>query len=313
MGIAEGEVFVGVDVSKRTLDVHVLPQGRSVVVAYDPAGLQQLVGELVALRPTLVVLEATGGLQLRAAAELSAAGLTVAVVNPRQVRDFARAIGLLAKTDRLDAKAIARFAAAVRPEPRPLPDAQCQMLTELVTRRRQLVDMRVAEKLRREALAPALRPRLDEHLHWLAQAIVELDQQIQDAVRGSDIWRHDEALITSVPGVGPQTAAMIIAQLPELGRIAAAKLSALVGLAPFNNDSGASRGTRSIRGGRADVRTALYMATVTAVRCNPVIRAFHQRLRNAGKPPKVALVAAMHKLLLILNAIMRSRTPWRAA
>lgn len=313
MGISEGEVFVGIDVSKKTLDVHVLPHARSHVFVYDPHGLQLLVAELTALAPTLVVLEATGGLQLRAAADLTAAGLTVAVVNPRPVRDFARSIGQLAKTDRLDAQAIARFAAAVRPEPRPLPNEQRRMLIDLVTRRRQLVEMRVSEKLRRDAMAPALRQRLDDHLDWLAQAIAELDRQIQDAVRNSELWRDDAALLTSVPGVGPQTAAMMIAQLPELGRIAAAKISALVGLAPFNNDSGASRGTRSIRGGRAGVRTALYMATVTATRCNPVIRAFHQRLRDAGKPAKVALTAAMHKLLLILNAIMRSRTQWRNA
>jgi len=313
MGHAEGEVFVGIDVSKRKLDVFVLPHGRSQEVAYDAAGLAQLVRELEALSPTLILLEATGGLQLRAAADLTVAGLTVAVVNPRQVRDFAKGIGLLAKTDRLDAMAIARFAQAVRPEPRPLPDAQRQMLTDLVARRRQLVEMRVSEKLRREAMASALRDKLDEHLDWLAKAIAELDGQIQHAVRASDIWRDDAALITSVPGVGPQTAAMLIAQLPELGRIAASKLAALVGVAPFNNDSGAMRGTRSIRGGRADVRTSLYMATLTATRCNPVIRAFHQRLRAAGKPPKVALTAAMHKLLLILNAIMRSRTPWRTA
>jgi transposase len=260
----------------------------------------------------LVVLEATGGLQERAAAVLAAAGLAVAVVNPRQVRDFARATGRLAKTDRLDAAAIARFAAAVRPAPRDLPDAARQALIDLVARRRQLVEMRVAEKVRRAQIAPALRPRLDEHLAWLAEAIAELDRAIGTAIRHSPLWRVEDDLLGSVPGVGPLTRATLLAKLPELGHLDRRKIAALVGVAPMSRDSGTFRGQRFVQGGRADVRTVLYMATVTAVRCNPVIRAFHRRLIAAGKPAKVALTACMRKLLAILNAIARTRQPWHA-
>ncbi len=305
MGDSGGEVFVGIDVSKRQLDVHLLPQGHARAFAYDADGVRELIRWLGRFAPALIVLEATGGLQLRAAADLSAAGFAVAVVNPRQVRDFARATGRLAKTDRLDAAVIARFALAIRPEPRPLADPQRQELIDLVARRRQLVEMRVAEKLRRAMLAEPLRCRLDEHLDWLAQAIAEIDQQIEAVVRQSSIWRAEEALLTSVPGVGSKTAATLIAELPELGRIPHAKLATLVGVAPLNRDSGTLRGQRHICGGRASVRATLYMATLTAVRCNAQLRAFHERLRAAGKPPKVALIACMHKLLIILNAIMR--------
>jgi transposase len=313
MGIAEGEVFVGVDVAKRRLDVHLLPHGIAAGFDHDEPGLAVLVAWLAERRPTLVVLEATGGLQLRAAAELAAAGLAVAVVNPRQVRDFARATGQLAKTDRLDALAIARFAAAVRPEPRPLPDPERQALVDLVARRRQLVAMRTSEKLRRPGLMPTLRPGLDAHLRWLDAAIAELDAGIDGQVRKSALWRAEAALLTSVPGVGKGTAATLLALLPELGRLPAKRLAALVGLAPMSRDSGALRGRRRIQGGRTTVRTALYMATVAAVRCNPALRTFHARLRAAGKPAKVALTACMHKLLRVLNAVRRTNTPWRPA
>jgi transposase len=312
MVVTGNEIFVGIDVSKATLDVHVLPQVRRWQVVYDERGLETLVGELRSLAPRLVVLEATGGLQTRAAAELCAAGLPVAVVNPRQVRDFAKSTGRLAKTDRLDAEAIARFASAVRPEPRPLPDAELQVLVDMVARRRQLVAMRATEKQRRGTLAPALRPRLDEHLEWLADAISELGEDIDKAVRASPAWRVEEQLLTSVPGVGPTTAATLIAELPELGRIATKKLAALVGVAPMNRDSGTMRGRRTIFGGRAVVRTALYMATITAIRVAGPIRELYLRLTKAGKPRKVAIVACMHKMLRILNAIMRTQTPWRA-
>lgn len=313
MGIAEGEVFVGIDVSKARLDVHRLPDGAARTFGYDAEGLAGLLGWLRTAPPCLVVLEATGGLQLRAAAEIGAAGLPVAVVNPRQVRDFARAAGRLAKTDRLDAEAIARFAAAIRPEPRPLPDAECQALIELLARRRQLVEMRTAEKLRLGTVHPALRPGLQEHIAWLARAIDALDTDIDAQVRASAIWRHEAALLTSVPGVGKGTANTLIALLPELGRIPTASLTALVGLAPFNHDSGTLRGQRHIRGGRSRVRAALYMATLTAIRCNPQLRSFHHRLRAAGKPAKLAITACMHKMLRILAAIIRSNSPWRAA
>jgi transposase len=312
MGIAQGEVFVGIDVSKARLDVHRLPDGAAAAFDYDAEGLAQLRGWLGSTPPSLVVLEATGGLQLRVAAELVAAGLPVAVVNPRQVRDFARAIGRLAKTDRLDAEAIARFAASVRPDPRPLPDAQRQALIDLVTRRRQLVDMRTAEKLRLGMVQAALRPGVLAHVEWLTKAIDALDTDIDGAVRHSPLWCDDLRLLTSVPGVGTGTASTLIALLPELGTIPIAKLTALVGLAPMNHDSGTLRGQRHIRGGRTSVRCALYMATISAIRCNAAIRDFNQRLRSAGKPAKVAITACMHKLLRVLHAIAQSRTPWRA-
>jgi transposase len=312
MGIAEGEVFVGIDVSKARLDAHRLPDGVAAGFDYSTEGLARLRDWLSAVPPSLVVLEATGGLQLRVAAELGAAELPVAVVNPRQVRDFARATGRLAKTDRLDAEAIARFAASLRPEPRPLPDAERQALIDLVTRRRQLVAMRTAEKLRLGHVHKALRPGVVAHVDWLTKAIDALDTDIDGAVRHSPLWRDDLRLLTSVPGVGPGTANTLIALLPELGTIPISKLTALVGLAPINHDSGTLRGQRHIRGGRTCVRTALYMATISAIRCNTAIRDFNQRLRNAGKPAKVAIVACMHKLLRVLHAVAHSKAPWRA-
>jgi transposase len=308
--------FVGIDVSKTRLDGHLLPAGTSFAFANDEPGRAALIDRLAAAADPsrcLVVLEATGGLQERAAAMLAAAGLAVAVVNPRQVRDFARATGRLAKNDRLDALAIARFAAAVRPAPRPLPDEARQALIDLVARRRQLVEMRAVEKIRRSQLAPALRPRLDDHLAWLARAIAELDRDLGGALRASPLWRVEDDLLASVPGVGPVTRAVLLAKLPELGRLDRRRIAALVGVAPFDRDSGAWHGPRCVQGGRADVRAVLYMATVAAVRCNPVIRAFHQRLVAAGKPAKVALTACMRKLLTHLNAIARTRQPWQAA
>lgn len=307
------ERFVGVDVSKARLDVHVRPSGEEFALDNDEAGVAGLVARLGADDACLVVLEATGGLQERAAAALAAAELHVAVVNPRQVRDFARATGKLAKTDRLDAAVIAAFAEAVKPEPRPLPDAERQALIDLVVRRRQLVEMRAAEKIRRSQLAQALRPRLDAHLAFLDAAIAELDRDTGQALRGSGAWRAQDDLLASVPGIGPVARAVLAAKLPELGRLSRRQIAALVGVAPFNRDSGQMRGRRAISGGRADVRNVLYMATVAAIRCNPVIRAFHQKLKTAGKPPKVALTACMRKLLTILNALIKAQSPWRPA
>lgn len=304
------EVFVGIDVSRDRLDIHILPEGESRSVSYDETGLNAVVA-LLRERPCLVVLEATGGLQARAAVMLAAAGLLVAVVNPRQVRDFAKATGRLAKTDALDAMAIAHFAQAVRPEPRPLADAERQELIDLVARRRQLVEMRAAEKMRRSRMAPALRKRLDEHIAWLTSAIDDLDLEIGTTLRQSRVWRVEDDLLAKVPGLGPVTRATLLAKLPELGKLGRRQIAALVGLAPFNHDSGTQRGRRAIRGGRADVRTVLYMATVSAIRCNPIIKTFYQRLRSAGKAPKVAITACMRKLLTTLNAIMRSKTDWK--
>jgi transposase len=307
------ERFIGIDVSKARLDVHVQPGGEEFWMDNDEAGIAALVERLREGETCLVVLEATGGLQERAAAALAAANLHVAVVNPRQVRDFARATGRLAKTDRLDAAAIAAFAQAVKPQPRPLPDPERQGLIELVARRRQLVEMRAAEKIRRSQLAPALRRRLDEHLAFLDAAIAELDRDTGQALRRSRAWRANDDLLASVPGIGPVARAVLAAKLPELGQLSRRQIAALVGVAPFNRDSGSMKGKRAIGGGRADVRQVLYMATLAAIRCNPAIRGFHQRLRLAGKPPKVALTACMRKLLTILNALLRTQTPWSLA
>jgi len=304
-------MFVGIDVSKDRLDVHVRPLDDAFGVMHDAEGIATLVARLRELRPDLIVLEATGGLQTRVAATLAAASLPTAVVNPRQVRDFARAMGRLAKTDALDAEAIARFAEAVKPEPRPLSDEQGQALQALVARRRQLVDMRVAEKNRRQQVRGAqLLKGLDDHLEWLAQAIAELDKDIDDHIKGSPLWRAKEDLLVSVPGVGSTTARALIADLPELGTLSRRRIAALVGVAPFNRDSGRMRGKRSIAGGRASVRNSLFMATITAVRCNPAIKATYRRLVEAGKPKMTAIVACMRKLLVILNAIMRDHVVW---
>lgn len=304
---------VGIDVSKARLDVHILPDGEDLAFGNDEAGIAALCGRLRDLGPCLAVLEATGALQERAAAGLCAAGILVAVVNPRQVRDFARATGRLAKTDRLDAQVIAAFAQAVKPEPRPLPDAERQLLIDLVTRRRQLVEMRAAEKIRRPQVAPALKPSLEAHIAFLDQEISALDGDISGGLKASAAWRIEDDLLASVPGVGPVLRAVLIAKLPELGQLSRRQIAALVGVAPLNRDSGQMRGRRTIFGGRAEVRTVLYMAAISAIRCNPVLKAFHARLKAVGKPPKVAITACMRKLLTILNAMLRAKTQWRTA
>jgi len=307
-------LFIGLDVAKDRLDLHVRPGGEAFSVAHDEPGVIALLDRLRTLAPTLIALEATGGYEATVAATLASAGLPVAVVNPRQIRDFARATGLLAKTDRLDARVIAHFAEAIRPAVRPLPDAQLQHLGELVTRRRQLVEMLGAETTRRRLTqTPALERRLDAHIAWLERALRDLETDLPDTIRASPVWRDTENLLTSVPGVGPITALTLIAELPELGRLDRRQIAALVGLAPFNRDSGTFRGRRMIRGGRASIRRVLYMATVTATRYNPVIAGFYHRLRTTGHPGKVALTAAMRKLLTILNAILREHRPWQPA
>lgn len=308
------EQYVGIDVSKAQLDVHIRPAGETLVLANDEAGIAALCARLAQVEGLcLAVLEATGALQERAAAALCAAGIVVAVVNPRQVRDFARASGRLAKTDRLDAAVIAAFAEAVKPQPRPLPDAQRQALIGLVTRRRQLVEMRASEKIRRSQTAPALRSSLEAHIAFLDQQIAALDGEIGTGLRQSAAWRSEDDLLASVPGVGPVFRAALIAKLPELGHLTRRQIAALVGVAPLNRDSGQMRGKRTIAGGRADLRTLLYMAALAAIRCNPTLKAFNARLRAAGKPPKVAITACMRKLLTILNAILRHKTQWRSA
>lgn len=307
-------IFVGIDVSKARLDVHVRPTAESFTVPSDEAGLTTLLTRLRALRPTLIVLEATGGYEVPVAAALAHAALPVAVVNPRQIRDFARATGQLAKTDRLDAEVTARFGEAVQPPVRPLPSEQAQALAELVTRRRQLVDMLTAELNRQhQARHRAIQNRLQAHVTWLRRAIAELEGDITGLIRSSPVWRETENLLLSAPGIGDVTAHALIAELPELGRLDRRRIAALVGIAPFTRESGRWRGRRMIGGGRASVRRALYMATVVAIRYNPPIGAIYRRLIQAGRPRKVAVIAAMRKLVTILNAMLREGRRWQPA
>jgi transposase len=306
--------FVGIDVAKERLDIHVRPTGEAFAVARDGEGLAVLVERLRGLTVHLVVLEATGGFETTVAAAIAAAEIPLAVVNPRQIRDFARAIGRLAKTDALDAEVIARFAETVRPEARPVPSAEAQALGELVVRRRQIIEMIGAETNRRHQLTqPRLIRGLERHLKTLQKELSELEQDIDDQIRGSPVWREKEDLLRSLPGIGPITARTLIAELPELGLLTRRKIAALVGVAPINRDSGTMRGKRHVAGGRATVRAALYMAALTATRCNPPIKALYARLRAAGKPPKVALIAAARKLLTIINAMLRENAPWHHA
>src|SRR3954454_12585700 len=306
--------FVGIDVAKHRLEVHLRPSGESFTIDHGEEEVAALVERLLPLEPTLIVLETTGGLEGLLAAALAAAGLPGAVVNPRQVRSFARAMGRLAKTDRLDAKAIARFAEAVRPPVRPLPDEATRHLGALVARRRQLLEMLVAERNRRQAADPALHERIDAHLRWLEQALAEIERDLDEAVRDSPIWRAKEELLRSVPGVGPVSARTLLAQRPELVSLTRRQAAALVGVAPFNRDSGKMRGKRTVWGGRATLRACLYMAAVAAARvANPAIANFYRRLRLAGKPAKLALTACMRKLVVTLNAMLRTNTAWQQA
>ena len=308
----EPEVVVGIDVAKVRLDLGVHPSGESWTVEHDEAGIATVVERLVAARPTLVILEATGGLEVAVVAALVAAEVPVQVVNPRQVRDFAKAIGQLAKTDRLDALLLARFGAAIRPTPRPIPDAALQEVRALVARRRQLQAMVIAEKNRRASAPKRLHTQIDEHLAWLRRAVAALDRDLGTTIRSTSAWQTAVSRWRSVPGSGPVVSATLLADLPELGTLTRQQIAALVGVAPLNHDSGAHRGTRSCWGGRAHVRTALYMGTLVATRCNPAIVTYYQRLLAAGKPKKLALVACMHKLLTILNALTRNGTRWQA-
>jgi transposase len=309
-----GQTYIGIDVSKDRLDVHVRPSDEAFAVGRDGEGLAALTERVGLLDPYLVVLEATGGFELTVAAALVAAGIPLAVVNPRQIRDFARATGQLAKTDALDAKAIARFAEAVRPEPRAVPDEQAQALGELVARRRQVIEMMTAERNRRRQLTNRrLIKSVDRLLAVLLKELAELDRDVGDGIRGTPAWRERDQLLRSVPGVGNIVSRTLIADLPELGSLDRKQIAALVGVAPLNRDSGKMRGRRTIWGGRANVRSTLYMAALVASRHNPVLAAFYQRLVSAGKAKKLAITAVMRKLLTILNAIVRDRRPWQTA
>ena len=307
----EGEArFVGIDVSKAQLDVAVRPTGKRWTLPYDQTGIEGLIPQIVDLEPALVLLEATGGLELPLVAALAAAALPVVVVNPRQVRDFAKATGTLAKTDTLDAGVLAHFADAVRPEVRPLKDAETQVLNSLTARRRQVMTMLVSEKNRLGTAIGAVSPRIEAHIAWLEQELSDLDKGLRQTLRRSPVWREKDDLLRTVPGVGEQLSLTLLAHLPELGTLNRRQIAALVGVAPYNRDSGALRGKRAVWGGRSRVRAVLYMGALVASRHNPAIRDFYQRLLAAGKPKKVALVASMRKLLVILNGMLKHGSPW---
>jgi transposase len=306
------ESFVGIDVAKSWLDVGWLA-GQTLRIDYTEEAVAGLVERLRLEPPTLVVMEATGGLETEVASALVAAGVAVAVVNPRQVRDYAKACGRLAKTDRIDALILAAFAAAIRPQVRALPDEDTRALGDLLARRRQLIEMRVQEKLRLQRASVVQRVSLREHITWLDERIDRLDIELTHALRSSPVWRDKDDLLKAIPGVGSLTRATMLALLPELGTLSRRQIAALVGVAPFNRDSGKHRGDRMIWGGRAQVRRTLYMAAVAAMRCKPVIRSFYLHLRAQGKPAKVALTACMRKLLIIMNAMLKHRSAWSPA
>jgi transposase len=305
------QVFVGIDVATAQLDIALRPTGERWALTNDDAGIAVLVPRLQAIAPQLIVLEATGSYQRAVVAALAAAGLPVAVVNPRQARDFAKATGQLAKTDALDARALAHFAEAVRPMPRPLPDTQADELRAWLARRRQLVTMRTAEQNRLGSAPPRLQPDMQAHITWLNTRLTTLDDDLDTTLRASPVWREREELLRSVPGIGPVCARTLLLDLPELGTLNRQRLAALVGVAPLNRDSGTLRGSRTTWGGRAHVRATLYMSTLVAVRYNPVFNAFYERLRAAGKAAKLALTACMRKLLTILNAMVKHHAPWQ--
>ena len=307
----EGEArFVGIDVSKAQLDVAVRPTGKRWTLPYDQTGIEGLIPQIVDLEPALVLLEATGGLELPLVAALAAAALPVVVVNPRQVRDFAKATGTLAKTGTLDAGGLAHFADAVHPEVRPLKDAETQVLNSLTARRRQVMTMLVSEKNRLGTAIGAVSPRIEAHIAWLEQELSDLDKGLRQTLRRSPVWREKDDLLRTVPGVGEQISRTLLANLPELGTLNRRQIAALVGVAPYNRDSGALRGKRAVWGGRSRVRAVLYMGALVASRHNPAIRDFYQRLLAVGKPKKVALVASMRKLLVILNDMLKHGSPW---
>ena len=307
----EGEArFVGIDVSKAQLDAAVRPTGKRWTLPYDQTGIEGLIPQIVDLEPALVLLEATGGLELPLVAALAAAALPVVVVNPRQVRDFAKATGTLAKTDTLDAGVLAHFADAVRPEVRPLKDAETQVLNSLTARRRQVMTMLVSGKNRLGTAIGAVSPRIEAHIAWLEQELSDLDKGLGQTLRRSPVWREKDDLLRTVPGAGEQISLTLPANLTELGTLNRRQVAALVGVAPYNRDSGALRGKRAVWGGRSRVRAVLYMGALVASRHNPAIGDFYQRLLAAGKPKKVALAASMRKLLVILNGMLKHGSPW---
>ena len=305
------EIFVGIDVAKAWLDIAVHEQEEAFRTGNDDIGIVSLVKRLKKLKPTLIVLEATGGFEMLVVAELTHTGLPVVVVNAKRIRDFARATGRLAKTDKLDAKVLAHFAAAVRPALRSLRSEEEEQLTALLTRRRQVLDMLTVEKNRLVTVRAKMRSEIEAHIQWLSRSLKELDHEIKDFVASTPVWKEKDALLQSVPGIGPVTSATMLGMLPELGKLNRQEIAALVGVAPVNKDSGKKQGKRRVYGGRADVRSVLYMAALAAKKFNPVIRKFYERLIKHGKEKKVALTACMRKLLVILNAMMHTNQPWR--
>jgi len=303
--------FVGIDVAKAQLDIALRPSGERWSVPNDTPGVTMLVDRMQTLQPALIVLEATGGLERMVTSALATAGLPVVVVNPRQVRDFARATGQLAKTDALDARALAHCADVIRPAPRPLPDAQTQELRALLGRRQQLIGIRTAEQNRLGGVSARLTQAIEAHITWLNERLATLDNDLETLLRASPLWRDNDDLLQSAKGIGPVCARTLLLELPELGTLTRQEIAALVGVAPLNCDSGTLRGRRMIWGGRAHVRTVLDMSTLVATRFNPQIKAFYERLLAAGKVKKVALTACMRKFLTILNAMLKHRTPWQ--
>ncbi len=306
-------VVVGIDVAKAGLDVHVLPSGEAFAVGRDAAGIDALVERLRPLAPAIVAIEATGGLESVVAAGLGAAGLPAVVVNPAQVRAFAQALGKRAKTDPIDAAVIARFAAATQPAIRPLADAETTALADLIARRRQIIQMITAEGQREKRASKRMKKSIQRLRKALQKELSDIDREIDDTVRSSPLWRHNEDLMASVPGVGPMIARTLMAELPELGTLDRREVAALAGLAPFTRQSGQWRGKAFIAGGRSTVRGPLFMGAMVAIKHNPILKAFHERLLAAGKPKMVALIAVARKLLTILNAIIRDQKPWQTA
>ena len=309
----EQQQWVGIDVCQKYLDVYVRPLEKLFQVTNDEDGIRKLTKILSEIKPKLIVLEATGGMELNAATQLTQAKLSVAIINPRQARDFAKATGQLAKTDAIDARVLAHFADAIRPEVRHISDESSRHLEDLVARRRQLSDMITAEKNRRRGKTSSVQLDIDEHIEWLKKRLKEIESQISKEIAVNDNWKQKMDLLTSVPGIGEVVAVTLISSLPELGTISHKSISYLVGVAPLNRDSGKFRGKRKIWGGRAKIRSVLYMAALVAVRFNPVIKAFYERLLNKGKLKKVALTACMHKLLIILNAMTKNNQAWQAS
>ena len=303
--------YVGVDVGLHSFDVAVRPDGLHWVVPYTPEGVREFVKRMQKLRPQLVVMEACGNLERSLARGLERGDIPVAVMNPRQIRDFAKSIGQLAKTDKLDAAVLARFAETMQPEPRLLPAEDEEQLRDLLARRRQLVGMITAEKNRLRRASSSVRTGIETHLRWLNEKLKELDKEIRQRQKSNAVWEERTRLLESAPGVGEVVSATLVGFLPKLGTLDRRKISSLVGVAPFNCDSGVRKGKRAVWGGRAQVRSALYMSVMAGIRCNDQIRSFYHRLRKQGKPAKVALVACMRKLLTMLNAMIRDQTPWQ--